>query len=76
MLNTIVMFVAMYYLENHLDSQWLVLWLVVVLLWLMIGILYTSSVVLHPYTIPGRFGEFGKSSVTHQTKTIQINTYL
>ena len=27
------------------------------------------------YHIVGKFGEFGESSVIHQTKTIQINTY-
>ena len=27
------------------------------------------------YRIGGKFGEFGKSSVIHQTKTIQISTY-
>ena len=27
------------------------------------------------YRIVGKFGEFGKSSVIRQTKTIQINTY-
>ena len=27
------------------------------------------------YYIAGKFGEFGKLSVIHQTKTIQISTY-
>jgi len=27
------------------------------------------------YHIVGKFGEFGESSVIHQTKTIQISTY-
>jgi len=30
---------------------------------------------LKTYHIAGKFGEFGKSSVIHQTKTIQISTY-
>jgi len=27
------------------------------------------------YRIVGKFGEFGESSLIHQTKTIQISTY-
>jgi len=30
---------------------------------------------IYIYHIEGKFGKFGKSSLIHQTKTIQISTY-
>jgi len=30
---------------------------------------------MHTHRITGKFGEFGKTSLIHQTKTMQISTY-
>jgi len=36
---------------------------------------HTYTVGFVKYCIAGKFGEFGKSSLIRQTKTIQISTY-